>query len=103
MYLLIWVGMLLNIFILLDLIYSLSLLKYRDPSSLWQEVKYSSYIQDLHTLAIVNPFAQSNTETQFRASGNDVVLPHRTNYPQRSIMSREGDTIKIYMVRVKLL
>lgn len=76
MYLWRWGGMLLNIFILLYLIYLLSLLKYREPSPLWQEVKYSSHIQDLHTLTIVNPFAQS-TETQPRASGNDVVCPHK--------------------------
>lgn len=67
-----------------------------------KEAKYGSHIQDLHTLAIINPFAQCNTETQSRASGDDVVLPHRTNYPQRSIMSRRGDTIEIYMARVKL-
>lgn len=62
MYLWICVGMLLNIFILLDLICLLSLLKYRELLDCDKEAKYNSHIQDLHTLAIINPFALSNTE-----------------------------------------
>lgn len=72
----------------------LSLLKYRNSLDC-DEVKYNSHIQDLHTLAIINPFALSNTETQSRASEEDVGLLTEP-ITHRSIMSKGGDIINLY-------
>lgn len=49
-------------------------------------------IQQSHSRS---PSTSDSKSFPSRASGNDVVLPHRTHYPQGSIMSSRGDTIKI--------
>lgn len=86
--------MLLNIFILLHLIY-LSLLKYRGPPSLWQEVKDSCHTQDLRTLAIVKPFAQSTRELSPEPVGTMCSLTDQL--PTEGCHEQRGDMAQIYM------